>query len=187
MTPALPIVNGSQVPGSPQPVLRIGDLAKKTDKTNRAVRLYEEMGLLGAVHRTEGGHRVYTGDAVARINWIDKLQALGFSLTQIRSLLDDWADSRFGPSAMSKIRALFREKLDETRAQMLQLEALAIELEDSLSYLASCEACEPNTVLGSCTGCDQPHPVDQEPALVAGFRKVRTDRISTRGIEDEDQ
>ena len=41
-------------------LLRIGDLAEKTGKTKRALRLYEEMGLLVPSDRTSGGFRLYT-------------------------------------------------------------------------------------------------------------------------------
>lgn len=154
---------------APAATLRIGDLAKRTNKSPRAVRLYEEMGLLGPVFRTEGGHRVYDENVLVRMSWIDKLQGLGFSLTQIKDLLHEWADSKFGPTAMSKVRATFRDKLEETRVQLRQLESLAEELHESLSYLESCEVCAPCTVLGECAECGHPHPIDDEPSLVAGF------------------
>jgi len=133
------------------------------------------MGLLGPVHRTEGGHRVYSEDALIRMSWIDKLQALGFSLTQIREVLMDWSDSRFGPTAMARVRGVFRSKLEETQDQVRQLEALADELQDSLAYLESCEVCSPSTLLGACSGCSHPHPVEAEPELVAGFHIAASD------------
>lgn len=167
MSRALPIASAR--PFELRETLRIGDLARRTHKSTRAVRLYEEMGLLGPVHRTDGGHRVYSEDALIRMSWIDKLQALGFSLTQIREILTDWSDSRFGPKAMARVRGVFRAKLAETNDQLRQLEALSAELEDSLAYLESCEVCSPSTLLGDCSGCSQPHPVDAEPELVAGF------------------
>ena len=40
-------------------LLRIGDLAEKTGKTKRALRLYEEMGLLVPSERSSGGFRLY--------------------------------------------------------------------------------------------------------------------------------
>ena len=40
-------------------LLRIGDLAEKTGKTKRALRLYEEMGLLVPSERSTGGFRLY--------------------------------------------------------------------------------------------------------------------------------
>lgn len=150
-------------------VIRIGDIARHTHKSPRAVRLYEEMGLLGSVFRTEGGHRLYDGEVLERIAWIDKLQALGFSLPQIKGLLGEWTESVHGPQAMSKVRDLFRAKLEETRAQIKTLESLSLELEESLAYLESCESCRPSTLLGACACCQEPHAVQREPPLVAGL------------------
>ena len=167
MTKVLPIAGDRAAPS--KPVLRIGDLARQTNKSARAVRLYEEMGLLGAVFRTEGGHRVYGEDTLVRMAWIDKLQGLGFSLPQIREILRDWMDSGSAPNAMARVSELFRRKLEDTRAQVRMLESLAGELEDSLRYLETCEECDPCTVLGACGGCVHPHSVEEAPTLVAGF------------------
>ncbi|MCK6546865.1 MerR family transcriptional regulator [Myxococcota bacterium] len=148
--------------------LRIGDLARLAEKSTRAVRLYEEMGLLGAVVRTEGGHRLYGEGALIRMSWIDKLQLLGFSLPQIRELLNELEDAEKGPAAMSKIRDIFRAKLEDTKAQLAAMKALVGELEDSLQYLESCNVCEPTTLLSACTVCEHPHAVEP-PTLISGI------------------
>jgi DNA-binding transcriptional MerR regulator len=164
----------AQQPQAKVASLRIGDIARLTRKSTRAVRLYEEMDLLGAVDRTEGGHRLYGQDVLLRIAWIDKLQALGFSLTQVKRLLGEWAVHRHGPAAMSQVRELFVQKLEETRAQIQQLESLAAELGESLAYLDSCDnVCDPSTLLGACSACDLPHSVDHPPPLLAGFQTCR--------------
>lgn len=149
-------------------VVKIGDLARIAEKSTRAVRLYEEMGLLGSVVRTEGGHRLYDERALLRLAWIDKLQLLGFSLPQIRELLAELEDVERGPAAMSKVREIFHAKLEDTRAQLKALSSLAGELEDSLRYLESCNVCEPSTLLASCEECHLPHPVTA-PTLIAGL------------------
>src|SRR5262245_1961480 len=160
--------------------LKIGDLARLADKSTRAVRLYEEMGLLGSVVRTEGGHRLYDEHALLRLSWIDKLQLLGFSLPQIRELLTDMEDVEKGPAAMSRVRGIFRTKLEDTRAQLKALASLAGELEDSLRYLESCSVCEPSTLLSSCGACNHPHPVET-PALIAGFHSCGHTGTSPQG------
>lgn len=161
----LPIVSQR----SADTALRIGDIARLSSKSTRAVRLYEELDLLGPVLRTEGGHRTYSEDVLKRIAWIDKLQTLGFSLSQIRELLTQWSEREFGPEAMTMIRSLFEEKLRETQAQLQTLERLAQELTTSLRYLQSCEVCDPSTLLGTCKSCEEPHAVARPPDLVEGF------------------
>ena len=57
---------------------RIGELAKKADKTVRTIHFYEELGLLQPASRSPGGFRMYTNKALDRIHWIERLQELGF-------------------------------------------------------------------------------------------------------------
>lgn len=169
MSTVLPIaqeLKGAKAQAKAQ--LKIGDLARLADRSTRAVRLYEEMGLLGAVVRTEGGHRLYDETALVRMSWIDKLQLLGFSLPRIRELLGELEEARHGPAAMEKVRRIFREKLEETQAQMKALASLAGEIEDSLRYLESCTSCGPSTLLNACPECERPHAVEP-PTLIAGM------------------
>src|SRR5579883_3398466 len=79
-------VAASSDPGAPK-ALKIGDLALRTGKSVRALHLYEEMGLLTPVGRTTGRFRLYAPDAVLRVEWISKLQDLGFTLPQIRDVV----------------------------------------------------------------------------------------------------
>src|SRR6185437_705066 len=64
-------------------LMQIGDLARETGKTVRAIHLYEELGLLAPAARSKGRFRLYTREALTRIRWIGKLQEMGFSLTDI--------------------------------------------------------------------------------------------------------
>ena len=96
-------------------LVRVGELAKRTGKTVRAIHLYEELGLLAPAVRSKGGFRLYSGKAVKRIDWIQKLQDLGFSLTEIKAFLRDWEESDTAPQAMSRVREIFSDKLRETR------------------------------------------------------------------------
>src|SRR4051812_28048675 len=67
--------------------LRVGDLAKRTGKTGRALHLYEEPGLPAPAQRSGGGYRLYNRDSELRVRWIDKLQQMGFSLTDIKQVV----------------------------------------------------------------------------------------------------
>lgn len=162
MAASLPIVSADE------PTLRIGDLAKKAGKSVRAVRLYEEKGLLGPALRTDGGHRLYDDAALLRLDWIEKLQLLGLSLTAIRGFLDELNAAHTAPAAMEKARHMFEAKLAEVRHQMTSLRALENELTHGVEYLASCNTCSPSTEVTACKTCGQPHEVDA-PALVQGL------------------
>jgi MerR family copper efflux transcriptional regulator len=164
-------------------LIRIGDLARQTGKTVRAIHLYEELGLLEPATRSRGGFRLYLQDAIDLVRWIDLLHGLGFSLQEMRDLLKTWWQTDLGPRAMERLRELFERKLEETRAAMAHHQQLERELLDGLAYLKTCGACAtPMTAVAGCAKCPQDHGMTDEPALVAGFvsRPART-RTSGRG------
>jgi DNA-binding transcriptional MerR regulator len=152
-------------------LLRVGDLAQRTHKTVRALHLYEELGLLHPVERSKGGFRLYAPEAEVRVHWISKLQDMGFSLPDIRELLHQWEQSGSAANAMGRIRALYRQKLEETDAQLRRLEALRSEMRAAVDYLETCEVCDPKRLISSCPRCEL-HGCGA-PDLVAGFHGAR--------------
>lgn len=67
---------------------RMEDVVKRTGLTPRAIRYYEEVGLLTAASRTAGGFRLFTEADVALLQRIKELQTLlGFSLAEIKETL----------------------------------------------------------------------------------------------------
>jgi DNA-binding transcriptional MerR regulator len=151
-------------------LLRVGDLARLTGKSVRAIHLYEELGLLQPATRSSGGFRLYERRAVERVRWIDSLHGLGFSLQDMRTILQAWWTAEIGPEAMSHVRELFQRKLAETRELVSRFQSLERELEQGLAYLETCRACAtPTTAVEGCVGCSQDHGMKEEPALLAGI------------------
>ena len=68
---------------------KIGELAAATGLTVRTLHYYEEIGLLVASGRSEGGHRLYAADDVQRLYRICLLRRLGLPLSEIGRALDD--------------------------------------------------------------------------------------------------
>ncbi|HST02276.1 MAG TPA: MerR family transcriptional regulator [Usitatibacter sp.] len=151
-------------------LFKIGDLARQTGKTVRALHLYEELGLLSPASRTHGGFRLYEPRAAERVRWIDLLHGLGFSLQEMRQLLEGWWNAELGPEAMGRLRRLFESKLEETREAVKRHQQLERELEDGLAYLEACRECKtPATAVEGCVHCRQDHGMREEPALLAGI------------------
>jgi DNA-binding transcriptional MerR regulator len=75
--------------------LPIGQVAERTGASVSAVRYYEEIGVIPAARRI-GGKRRFDGQIVGRIRFIRRAQQVGFSLDEIRTILDDdtgvWRD-----------------------------------------------------------------------------------------------
>lgn len=170
----LPVINIHGRPKQPPAkllvrTLRVGELARLSGKTVRALHLYEERGLLDPVERSKGGYRLYGQDALVRVRWISKLQEMGFSLNDIQSMLRQWEQSGSAPDAMLRVGELLKAKLEETREQIVRLHALENELRSSLEYLETCPKCSPQQELTACTSCELHEQGASAPDLVAGF------------------
>jgi MerR family transcriptional regulator, copper efflux regulator len=152
-------------------LLKVGELAKRTGKTVRAVHLYEELGLLAPAVRSKGGFRLYSGRAVKRIEWIQKLQDLGFSLTEIKAFLRDWEESETAPKAMDRIREIFSDKLRETKETIARLAHLVEDLTETLAFMDACRACEPTHMQGECGTCGIHGHDGKPPVLLEGISK----------------
>lgn len=158
--------------------LRIGDLAKATAKTQRALRLYEELGLLTPGDRSSGGFRLYGPEAIERVQWIGKLQELGFTLHEIQGLVQALHEQKVPKAAMAQVRTLFMEKLDDVAAQIARLSQLQRELMSSLTYLETCVGCSTESDAhtsgaASCARCtEHGEPGEHVPSLVDQTRKT---------------
>jgi len=150
-------------------LMQIGDLARETGKTVRAIHLYEELGLLTPAGRSKGGFRLYERDALLRIRWIGKLQEMGFSLGDIQTIVREWELMGSAPGAMKGMREVYVRKLEETRAQLRRLETLAEELVGSVAYLETCDVCDPQRLLSACNCCDLHDKELDVPELILGF------------------
>ena len=110
--------------------LRIGDLASRIGVQPETIRYYERRGLLSAPHRSSGGYRVYTPDHLDRVEFIKKCQTLGFTLEEIRELME----LKFrGNSPCQHVRDLLLEKIQQIDKQMERLGSFRRELRDSVS------------------------------------------------------
>ena len=148
----------------------MGELAKAVGKTVRAMHLYEELGLLQPATRTDGGFRLYDHDAVDRINWIIKLQAIGFTLAEIQGFVAEFEQAPSGRAATSRVREVFRAKLDDVREQMTQLQVIENDMEEALQYLDACESCSTDLTPVECHDCDhQGHQRKDVPPLFAAL------------------
>jgi DNA-binding transcriptional MerR regulator len=149
---------------------QIGDLAKETGKSVRAIHLYEELGLLTPAGRSKGRFRLYSEESIVRIRWIARLQDMGFSLGDIQTVVREWQRMPSAPGAMKRMREVYARKLDETRDHKRRLEALDEELSASLEYLDTCDVCDPARLLSACERCDLHDKETHVPELVLGFR-----------------
>ena len=68
--------------------MNIGELARAAETKAETIRYYERIGLLPAPPRTAGHYRDYSAAHVSRLTFTRRARDLGFSIEQIRALLD---------------------------------------------------------------------------------------------------
>jgi DNA-binding transcriptional MerR regulator len=113
--------------------MRIGSVAKKTGLTPDAIRFYERNALLPKVPRTQGGFRQYDDKEVEALEFIRRLQGLGFKLSEIRGLLS-LRESRLQPCA--PVLRQLKAKLADVHHRLHHLQKLEHDLRIALR---SCE------------------------------------------------
>lgn len=98
-------------------MLKIGDFSRLSRSTIKTLRFYDEMGLLKPVQIDPyTGYRYYSVEQLPRLNRILAYKDLGFSLEQIRQLLDE-------NPPLSQIRALLQLKQTEIQARLAEDQA----------------------------------------------------------------
>lgn len=110
--------------------LRIGEVAKASGIGIETLRFYEKSGLLDRPSRTVSGYRVYDNGVLARLDFIKRAQLLGFSLDEIKRIIDD---RRAGQSPCAEVREIVRERLAELDVRMREMKRYRNELASALA------------------------------------------------------
>jgi DNA-binding transcriptional MerR regulator len=107
-------------------VFQVGELAKRTGVSVRALHHYDAIGLLAPSRRSESRYRLYDREDVVRLQEIKSLRQLGFSLEEIRDLL---AARRLTPLGVVEMHLQrVREQMELQRQLLGRLESIAEQL-----------------------------------------------------------
>jgi Zn(II)-responsive transcriptional regulator len=102
-----------------------GELARSGQVNPETIRYYERSGLLPLPQRSEAGYRLFAPAAAQRIRFIKRAQAVGFSLDEIRALLD----LKFGADATcGDVRGMVDTKISDIDQKIAALQAMRDEL-----------------------------------------------------------
>ncbi|MEO1433552.1 MAG: heavy metal-responsive transcriptional regulator [Cyanobacteria bacterium J06633_8] len=107
--------------------LKIGELAKQTGLTVGNLRYYSDIGLLQPVHRGGNGYRYYAPNASEQVEFIKKAQSLGFTLEEIKQILDV---RNGGEIPCNLVQSLLNNKIEQLAIQIKQMTLFKRELEE---------------------------------------------------------
>jgi DNA-binding transcriptional MerR regulator len=125
-------------------MLTIGRVARKAGVSTDCVRFYERVGLLAAAGKTRAGYRLYDDECVRRLLFIKHAQRCGFSLPQIRDLLD--ADTAADRKVALRLAMEKKQEIEQTIAALRAMnEALS-------SYIRSCDAAGKTSATDAASG-----------------------------------
>jgi MerR family mercuric resistance operon transcriptional regulator len=101
--------------------LSIGKLAKAASVHLETVRYYERIGLMPAPGRTDSGYRSYGNEHVHRLSFIRRARELGFSVEDVRVLLNL---AEPGRASCAGAQALTKTHLEQVRSKISDLRRL---------------------------------------------------------------
>ncbi|HZG88625.1 MAG TPA: MerR family transcriptional regulator [Pseudonocardia sp.] len=107
--------------------MRIGELSERAGVSTRALRHYEELGLLPA-RRRANGYREYDEQDLRLVGEIRELVELGFALQETRPFLDCLRAGHPSGASCPDARAVHRRKLAEVDGWIARLQAVRAEL-----------------------------------------------------------
>lgn len=111
-------------------MLKIGEVSKRSGIGIEALRFYEKSGLLDKPERTDSGYRMYDARVLERLGFIKQAQVLGFSLEEIKRLIDE---RRAGQSPCAEVRELVRLRLRELDERVQEMQRYRQELAATLA------------------------------------------------------
>lgn len=107
---------------APVKLLQRAEIAKRTGCNLETVRYYEKVGLLPEPPRTQGGHRAYGAEHERRLRFILRARELGFTLDEIRALLQ-LVDERNAPCGQVRdVAATHLRDVQEKIADLKRME-----------------------------------------------------------------
>jgi len=114
--------------------MKIGELARRTRTNAPTIRYYEEIGLLPAPARREGGQRTYGDGDGRRLTFIRQCREFGFPIEQVRSLVALTEDH---DRSCTEARSIAQVHLDTVRDKLGELKRLERNLTD---FIKRCDA-----------------------------------------------
>lgn len=122
-------------------MLTVTALARRCDTTPHTVRYYSRMGLLRSQRHPQNQYRLYPFKEVSRLNFIRQAKYLGYTLNEIRQILQD---AENGESPCPQVREILQRHIKENRARLDELLTLQNRMEQALQQWSRMQDGVPN-------------------------------------------
>lgn len=123
--------------------VQIGQVAERTGLSVRTVRHYDEVGLIVPSARSAGGFRLYTEDDIDRLLLVRRMKPLGFTLEEMRELLDAVGvlegpgGGDLGAAGLAQARAVVAGYDERARDRVVELRRTLAAAEELAGRLAA--------------------------------------------------
>jgi DNA-binding transcriptional MerR regulator len=155
-------------------LLTTGEMARLSDATLRTVRFYEEAGLLHPAVRSAGGHRLFPKQELVRLQLISELRAAGFSIEDIRDLLQTKLERPTGAEAARAILQRLEERTRLVKQRIGVLHELLRDLESTRQVLEGCTGCKGHPNYPECCNeCERLAALDGIPGAAGVLWHLR--------------
>ena len=111
--------------------MNIGKVSKLTGVPSKTIRYYEAIGLVPQAARAGNGYRDYGDKEVETLRFIKRARSLGFSIDDVRNLLDLWQNTK---RASADVKAVALKHIEDVEGRIRELESIR----DTLKHLTSC-------------------------------------------------
>ncbi|MBD3883961.1 MerR family transcriptional regulator [Phormidium tenue FACHB-886] len=121
------------------PALTIQQVAQQTGLSVHTLRYYERNGLLEPIDRSSSGHRRYSEEDIARIEFLTRLRLTGMSIRRMQEFARLFREQ---PGAISARRAILEAHEREVQTHIEELQRNLEAIQWKIGYYKQLEACQ---------------------------------------------
>ena len=122
-------------------MMTVVKLAKQTRVSSDTIRYYVRVGLLTPGRNQDNNYQLFDAQDAKRLKFINDAKQLGFSLKEIRTIIEQ---SERGNSPCPTVRKIIQDRIEENRRKLEQLQALQNRMESALSQWSEMPDGEPD-------------------------------------------
>lgn len=116
-------------------LMKIGELARRAEVSQRTIHYYETLGLVQPTQRQGRGYRYYDEQALKRLEKIKQLQKVGLSLDEIGQVIELYFQDSTGVQGKREVLRILRGHLADTDRKIAEMQAFRDEIMKNIAYI----------------------------------------------------